>query len=134
MQLTGIYRVVVILFNSLFPSCVLVTVCAVSLFLFFENLSLGENKFINTLAATTFGIYLLHDSNFVRYFLWCNVVKTQSLYNSIYFPLLTIISCLGIFIVCSLFDLLRLLVIEPNFIRVFDRIAAEIKKKAFIEE
>lgn len=47
-----------------------VTIC---IFHFFKNLDIKNNKFINFIASTTFGCYLIHDNTLVRPFLWKNL-------------------------------------------------------------
>lgn len=48
-------------------------VAAISIFYFFKNLNIKNNKFINFIASTTFGCYLIHDNTVIRPFLWKNL-------------------------------------------------------------
>jgi surface polysaccharide O-acyltransferase-like enzyme len=57
---------------------------SVSLFLLFRELKVKENKWINLLASTTLGIYLLHDGP-LRYFWWNQVFKIKDYSNLNYF-------------------------------------------------
>lgn len=43
---------------------------AVYIFHYFKDLQIGCNKFINFISASVLGVYLLHDNNIVRPFLW----------------------------------------------------------------
>lgn len=115
------FRILVAFTNSLLTSCILVTACSICIFYFFNNLHIGEIKLINKLAATTFGVYLIHDSRFIRPFLWCNIIKVQNMYFVSYFPYLAILSAIFIFCFCSLFDYLRLRFIEPVYINFLDK-------------
>jgi len=48
-------------------------VASISIFHFFKNLNIKNNKFINFIASTTFGCYLIHDNTVNRPFLWKNL-------------------------------------------------------------
>lgn len=49
---------------------------AVSLFMFFKNIDLGKNRVINYIAATAFGVYLIHDNGILRGHVWYKWVRT----------------------------------------------------------
>lgn len=132
MNFKGLMKVFISLFNTLFPSCIIVTACSCSIFLFFMKNSLNASKKLNTVAATTFGIYLIHDSVFLRPLLWCKIVKVHDLYLQQLFPLYAITWCFGIFVLCSLIDLFRLKFIEPCVLKITNRISALIKEKLYI--
>ena len=129
MQVSGFLKIFYMLFKALFPSCILVPSCAIGLFLFFEKMNIGARRVINIISSTTFGVYLLHDSNFIRTFLWCKIVRVQALYQSQFFPLYGIMICSLIFVFCSLFDLLRLKFVEPCAIRLVDKLTEKFKDK-----
>ncbi len=129
MQFTGIIKTIFMLFYTIFPSCILVTVCAVSLFIFFARLNLGEKKAINTISITTFGIYLIHDSKFIRFFLWNKIVNANNIFNSTIFPLLAPLIAFCIFCVCSIVDLIRVKLIEPFAIKKIDILIEKFKNK-----
>lgn len=59
--------------NSIFT-----IVASISLFLFFKNIEMPYNKFINTLASTTLGIYLFHENSYIKDSIW-NTLNT--IYN-----------------------------------------------------
>ena len=87
---------------------------AISIFMFFYNIDIKSNYLINNISATVFGIYLLHENNFIRNILWNGIFKAYEKYKS---PLLIIyifVSSLIIFIVCSFIDYLRIKIIEPH--------------------
>lgn len=48
-------------------------IATISIFHFFKNLNIRNNKFINFIASTTFWCYLIHDNTLVRPFLWKNL-------------------------------------------------------------
>ncbi len=48
---------------------------SVSLFCLFKNLKLKDSKVINFVAAAMFGVYLLHDHDLMRTFLWIDLFQ-----------------------------------------------------------
>ncbi len=70
---------------------------------------------INSVAATTLGIYLIHDNNIVRPWLWRQVLQVNTHLESVFFPLWSVMVILGVFAACSFIERLRRLVMEPVF-------------------
>lgn len=80
---------------------------ALSLFMVFEKWNMGYNKWINIIASATFGVYLIHDNNIMRPFLWLVVFKNAQYQNSLVLIPYSIIVVAIIYIVCTLIDLIR---------------------------
>lgn len=84
-------------------------------FLFFKNLKIGNSKIINKIAATTFGVLLIHaNSDAMRTFLWKDLLHVKEMY---FLPLgelmLHAVACMfGVFVVSSLIDMLRIQFVE----------------------
>lgn len=49
-------------------------VCSLAIFCTTKNVRIKHNKAINNIAATTFGIYLIHDNPLLRKFLWVELL------------------------------------------------------------
>lgn len=86
-------------------------------FLFFKNIKMKHNWFINTLATGTFGILLIHDHNFFRYVFWDKVIHTPDLYYSSNLIPHSIIAALWIFIMGFVIDKLREFCLERNILK-----------------
>ncbi len=87
----------------------------VSTFLFFKNLKMKGSKLINTVASTTFGVLLIHaNSDAMRQWLWKDFLKLPSFYSAPFSKIvLTYIAVMfGVFIVCSMIDYIRILLLE----------------------
>ena len=95
-------------------------VIAVALFVGFKNLKINENKFINNLAGTMFGVYLLHDNFFVRKFLWIDFFKNLSFIDSPFLVIHAILAVFVVFVACSLVEYLRSRFIEKPFLKLVD--------------
>lgn len=93
-----------------------------SLFMFFKNLKIKYNPFINLVASTCFGVFLIHSSSeTMRTWLWKDTLKVVEVFGKSWMPLHAILSVLGIFVICSLIDLLRIYLLEKNFFKLWDK-------------
>lgn len=100
----------------------LVVVTSICTFLCFKNLKIGYSKIINTVAASTFGVMLIHaNSDIMRRWLWGDVFDAVGHYNAPFLPLYHLGCVAVIFIVCTLIDQLRIRLIEKPFFMLWDR-------------
>lgn len=89
-------------------------------FLFFRNLHLGYSRLINTVAATTFGILLIHaNSGVMRQWLWRDACKVEMAYECFGFPLIATVSVLLVFVSCALIDTCRHFFVERLFFNLW---------------
>ncbi len=95
---------------------------SVSAFLFFKNLKIRQSKWINTLAASTFGVLLIHDnSRLMRQWLWKDTLNNVGMYSSPYLVLHAVGSVLAVYVVCTAIDYLRIRFLEKPFFRFYDK-------------
>lgn len=81
---------------------------AVGLFTWIGSQNISHNNFINVVASTTFGIYLIHDNNSVRPFIWNTIFHTENMISKPPYVLLNILLiCLLVFTVCSFMEYFR---------------------------
>lgn len=86
---------------------------AISIFAWIGSKNIGYNKYINKVAATAFGIYLIHDNNFVRSFLWNDLLHMKHLvFQPAYIVLYDLLLCVAIFVICSLLEFIRQLLFK----------------------
>lgn len=114
-------------------SGIFIPICSISLFLFLASFNFS-NSFINKIASTTFGIYLLHDSIIGRKLIWNEIIHPEITQFSLVwyqYAFLSIVTIAGIFIVCSLIDLLRQLFFEKWMESHYDSFMAKIKERCF---
>ena len=83
----------------------------VSLFMFFSGLYI-RSKLINKIAKLTFGIYLIHDNNYVREILYDKILHVDKWIDSNVFIIVAIISIGLIFISCGIIELCRSKIFE----------------------
>jgi len=103
--------------NSNAILAVAVSVCA---FMFFKAMPMRHVKWVNAVGASTFGVLLIHTNNDMMHkWLWQDLLNNVGHYQgNIY--LHSILSILGVFMVCSVIDQLRLKWIERPLFKVLD--------------
>lgn len=89
------------------PYSLLLIFTSLLCFLGFLRVQIAPNKLINTFAAATLGVYLIHEHNAMRNFIWQDLLHTGDMLSSPYLYLHCIGAVLGIFIVCAGIDILR---------------------------
>ena len=95
---------------------------SISSFMFFKNLKIGHSIIINSIGATTFGVFLIHTrGDEMRHWLWYSFLDNGSHYSYQYYWAYAIISVVGIFTVCSIIDRLRINILEKNVFALYDR-------------
>ena len=84
---------------------------ALALFYLFKGLDLGCVRWVNALAGTTLGVYILHQVPAFRGFLWNGLLQAEAHHGSVGYTLLAI---LAVFLGCVAVDALRTaLVMRP---------------------
>ena len=112
-----------------------ICICAVSLFLFFRNLDLRSwcCRAVAFLAPMTFSVYLIHDHPLIRKYV---IQAKLGFISRLSTPLMLLTAvgvAVGIYLVCSLIDLLRLylfkwLKVKPRLAKLEDRIKERISR------
>lgn len=102
---------------------VLALATGVSAFLFFKNIKIGYNKIINTIAASTFGVLLIHaNSNTMRRWLWQDTFNNVGAYESGNVVIHAVVSVVLIYAVCTVIDLIRIRLVENPIMHQLDKI------------
>lgn len=82
-----------------------VFISAVSIYLLFKNIDAGSVRIINSIAACTFGIYLIHENAFMRPLIWYKIFDVlNSQYFSEYFFLKAFLTIMAVFSFCAAAD------------------------------
>lgn len=88
--------------------------CSFGIFVWFAYLEIGSIKWINNIAGTTFGAYLIHDADISRALMWHIILRVDTVqYAGDSFPIYATLSIGGVFCCCSWIDLGRKKWIEP---------------------
>lgn len=97
-------------------------------FMFFKEVRIPQSKFINTVAASTFGVLLIHaNSDTMRRWLWTTVCNNAGMYSSDLVYIHAILVPVAVFSACILVDQVRMKAIEKPAINLFLHYAEELK-------
>ena len=111
------YYVAVTDCNTLLAACT-----GLSLFLFFRNLRIKPNRFINAVAATTFGVFCIHAcSDTMRQWLWRDTLKNIEYFSRPAGYLHILAAVAAVFTACALIDALRIRLVEKPFFSALDK-------------
>lgn len=100
-------------------------------FMYFKNLKVKYNPFINAVGACTFGVLLIHaNSDTMRQWLWKDVLDNVGFYSSDFIFMHAILSVFTVFVVCAAIDYIRMNTVEKWAFRYIDRI---LKRNPFPE-
>lgn len=108
----------------------LALITGVSAFLFFNNLKIKYSKVINLIGGSTFGVLLIHsNSATMRQWLWVDLLKNTTYFNSKWLYVHAICSVIGIFAICILIDLLRKYCLEKPIFNKLRNLIIRVEKK-----
>lgn len=125
-----------VLFSDYLMSGAFIPFISISFFLFMTSISFS-NEIVNKIASTTFGIYLLHDSDIGRKLIWNEIICpeiTQLSLEWYQYAYLSITTIVGIFIICGLIDLLRQYFFEKRMECRCESFVAKIKEHCFFNK
>lgn len=112
---------------------ILAVLVAVSSFLWFRNLEIRQSKFINTVAASTFGVLLIHSgSGSMMKWLWEDLFNVSAHFTlpTIQLILYSVSVVLVVYSACTIIDHLRIRLLEKPFFDWYDkRLEYKINKK-----
>ncbi len=110
------------LWTYLIADCNKITVfsIALSLFMFFKRTSISYHPFINRIAASSFGVLMIHaNCDVMRQWLWRDIFNNIGWLSSFYFTVHMFVSCILIYFLCSFIDILRIKYLEtPLFEKI----------------
>ena len=98
----------------------------ISSFMFFKNVNLGYNRFINTVAASSFGVLLIHSHDeIMRRWLWRDVLNNVGFMETQWVYIHAFASVIGIYVICTAIDIVRFNLLEKPFFKWYDKIIAK---------
>lgn len=97
---------------------------AITTFMYMKRLKIKQSNFINTIAASSFGVLLIHDnSDIMHRWLWEDVLHVSELFNQpiLNFVLWSILIVCAVYVLCTLIDAARLYFIERLLFNRLDK-------------
>lgn len=98
----------------------LVVFWALSVFCVFGNIKMKERKLINYISGSVLGVYLIHNNQNIRNFMWKYIFQNVQLESPYMFAHL-LLSVAGIFAVCIVIDLARREILEKPLFKLVDK-------------
>ena len=105
-----------------------ILVIAILMFVGFLKLNIGYIKFINIVASASFGIYLLHDHDYVRNWLWNQAFKIASYEENNMLILYSLFVIAVVFICCTVVEILRIFLLEKHYLSAVNKFVGFIEK------
>lgn len=100
---------------------ILAVVTALCAFMFFKNVKIKQSRWINTCAASTFGVLQIHaNSDVMRQWLWRDVLDNVSYYQSEWLVVHACCAVVGVYVLCTIIDQIRIMIIEKPLFRWLD--------------
>lgn len=110
-------------------SSLFVVLLTAGLVSFFSKIKPFYSKALNTVAGTTFGIYLIHDNRFFREFMWKEIFGTEK-YSTESTMLVHLLLCsVVVFAVCFVIEFLRKKLIEKPVLVLYDKVYNKVSPK-----
>ncbi|MGT2928821.1 acyltransferase [Streptococcus dentasini] len=91
-----------------------IVLISILLFLIFKKIQLSHSKVINTIASTSFAVYLIHDHPIVRPFLWEELFHVNQYQDSWLIIPASIVIVLLVYSACTAIDLIRKRIIRSK--------------------
>ena len=104
-----------------------VVLAAVCLLRGFLGLDVKYSPLINRLGGACFGVYLIHDSMVIRYWLWNELLPGAAWVGSPWLIPGALAAIGGVFTVCAAVDLLRIATAEKLWMKLISRVEEKVK-------
>lgn len=109
----------------------LILFLSIAIFNLFAKLNIRSSKIINLISSCVFGIYLIHDNNYIRSVLWSKIFHVSNYVDSNLLILYMFGSVLLVFVVCLVIEFIRKNTIERLTNKILDTPCDYIEKKYF---
>lgn len=101
---------------------ILALTTGVGAFFFFKNLKMGYSKIVNMVAASTFGVLMIHaNSNTMRHWLWHGVCNNVGAYETGNVVVHAIVCVVAVYMVCTIIDMLRIRFVEGPVLKYLEK-------------
>ena len=97
---------------------------AVCAFMFFRNLRIGHSRFINTVAASSFGVLLVHTTGMgMRHWLWKDMLNNVGYFNADLYVLVfhAVAAVISVYVIGTIIDMLRIRFIENPLFKLCEK-------------
>lgn len=108
--------------HFLYVNNILAVVLSISMFMFFKDIKIPQSKWINRIAKSCFGVLLIHaNSDSMRQWLWHDTLDVAAQYYTDTFVIHSTLSVLGVYIICTIIDQIRIIWLEKPFFKYLEK-------------
>lgn len=97
-------------------------VLSLGLFMLFEKMSVRSNRFVNTVAGATLGVYLIHDNPLVRGWLWPHFDWAFGR-DIVLMLAVGLAAASAVFLICAVVDIVRRYLVERPTMALLEKTA-----------
>ena len=119
-----------ILLYQIAPSNIFIFLISFLLFFCFLKLKIGSISLINYIATSMLGVYLLHDNNLVRYYIWNEVYRNMEFLDSDYLILHILFSIISLFLTCIILDKMLNHIFNKYIIKLIESLSKKSKENS----
>ena len=94
---------------------------SIIVFLIFKNIQITKGKIISKYAECSLAVYIIHENLFIVSYIYRNIFKSPSFYDSSFLLIHMISSCIAIFIICSLIEFVRKYLFKKTINKFIDK-------------
>lgn len=98
-----------------------IIIAAVFIFAGFKNLRLKNSRLLNEIAASAFGVYLIHNTTYFLHALYVDLFRSPEFIHSKWLILHVPATVAGIYTICTVIDLFYRHVIEKQLMKFVDK-------------
>jgi len=106
-----------------------ILVISLMLFLGFVNMKIRFVPLINIISSACFGIYLIHDNNYIRGLLWSVIFKNANYEQSIFLIPYTVVQIIVVFVICAGIELIRIHLVEKMYLKLLEKLSDYVNGK-----
>jgi len=101
-------------------------ISSISLFTFFLNLKVKENKVVGFLSSYSLSCYIIHENSLLSLILFRSIFHTHDYWNNPWMIVNLVVSVVGIFMICFVIEFLRRMLMKKIFDERIQKIGYEI--------
>lgn len=121
-----------ILLFQIAPSNICIFLISILLFFYFLKLEIGRMELINYVATSMLGVYLLHDNNLGKHYIWNEIYKNMRFMNSKYLSLHVLFSIVSLFLSCVILDKLLNYIFNKYIIKLLESLLKKSEENLYI--
>lgn len=103
------------------PNNIFTFLSSLFLFMLFKQKKAKYNSGINFVAASMFAVYLIHDHQLIRGFLWKSIICAEKYQDSLFLILYIVLSVIVIMGICVVIDIIRRYLVEKTVLKYLTR-------------